>query len=558
MTGISGSAISRRTMLVTCLVAGACHHAEGLPPPSTRKPAADMHTHFFNLADLPVKNFITYVIIGKYVIAPQWAEALIDFVTGFAKARAKSAEAEASALGKIGQPDTTPDMEPAEFGRKAADYVETRLSTLSAASDADGGGLVASYDALLRELAAQTGTPIAANDSAMPASSIDPKQVAFTRAARVEDLDDSITAAGGNPIAIIGDVTRTIGWAYLMTRSRASHIDRYLARQASADRQPRAIASLLVDYDYWLDDTPSPGSEMMSQIKVMDMLRVRNAARADIRLFAGVCPLRLAIERVTGKSTTFSHIQTAVAEGKVHGIKLYPPMGFRASGNATLTNSAFDAPPERRISAWDKWLIKTGITTEYSLGTALDAALEEIYAYAATNRIPIIVHAGPGNGAAKDFGIRANPLYWEPVVQRHNIRLSLGHLVNDPKAFTKAVFDKGARCDIWALDAPIRMLDRRQDNPPDVYGDLAYMQELNNPGLCAKFFGALRVAFEPGDPKLERILYGTDWIMYAREAQSDRYLGIVEKGMRVANYSGEQIDNILWANAERFLGPFRL
>jgi predicted TIM-barrel fold metal-dependent hydrolase len=153
------------------------------------------------------------------------------------------------------------------------------------------------------------------------------------------------------------------------------------------------------------------------------------------------------------------------------------------------------------------------------------------------------------------YGDRANPKYWERVVKQHRIRLNLGHLVNDAKLFYDAVMKGADRTNVWSLDAPLRMFDRRQADPPDVYGDLAYMPELNDKDDCAKFFAALAKAFTPGDPKLERILFGTDWIMYGREPRSDRFLGNVEQGMRDARYSGEQIGNILWDNAQRFLGP---
>lgn len=541
--------LSRRTVLAGALATTACAGGRGAAvPPVARKPLADAHAHFFNLADLPVAGFVTYSIVGNIFPPPAWGEALIDFVTGFAKRFARTARQEAEGLGRDDYLDA------ATFGRRAADYVDQRLAT-APASSAGGRTLGTSYGALLRELAAQTGVPTPDYAIAVPAAAIDTKRAAFTRAARFEEQGETTEAAAGfNPIAAVGEVARTIGWAYLMIQSRRAHIDRYLARQRSDDREPRTVVSLLVDYDYWLDDTPATGSDQIEQIRTMTRLHVDVRDRADIRLFAGVCPLRLAIQRRTGRPALFDQLKAAAAAGQVQGFKLYPPMGFWPTGNGRHDNRDYNPPPARRKTAWDRWRQETGAEGERTLGRALDEALDEVYAHAAAHRVPIVAHSGSGNGAARGYGARANPIHWEPVVARHHIRLSLGHLVNEAKPFVNAVLRGGPRDGVWALDAPVRMLDRRRPDAPDVYADLAYMPELNDEAMCKAFFRALAKTFAPGDPKPERILYGTDWIMYAREARSDSYLRNVEKGMRAAEYGGEQIDNILWNNARRFLG----
>lgn len=542
--------LSRRDVLAGALAASACRQGDvsSIPAHGRRAPVADVHAHFFNLADLPVSGFTTYVLIGQYFPPPAWAEAMIDFITGFAKQFARSARREAATLGR---PD---ELDAPGFGRRAADYVDAVMGAAPASSGADDT-LRRSYDALLRDLTTQTGVPAPDAALTLPAASLDTRRAAFTRAARLEELDETVAASGGiNPVSAVGDVARTIGWAYLMTQSRQTHVERYLARQRSDDREPRAMVSLLVDYDYWLGDAPAAGSGQMDQILTMGLLRHKFTRRTDLRIFAGICPLRLAVQRATGQPALFDRIKAAHTAGQVHGFKFYPPMGFRATGNAELDNSDFDPPPVRRRTAWDRWREETGNSAPGSLGLALDAALAEVYAYAAAHQVPIVAHAGPGNGAAKGFGERANPKYWERVVGQHNVRLSLGHLVNDAGPFIEAVLGHGSHEGIWSLGAPVRMMNRNQSSPPDVYGDLAYMPELNDEVICRKFFTALAQTFAPGDPKLERILYGTDWIMYAREPRSDSYLRNVERGMRGAGYSGEQIDNILWANAQRFLG----
>jgi len=549
--GVSGTVtVSRRAILLGALAATACHTGEvGTIPSasSARAGAVDAHTHFFNLADLPVAGFVTHVLLGQYTTPPEWAAGMIDFITGMAKRFAKSAQQEANALGILTELDAR------AFGEAAATYVDERLATASAASGEEAD-LVQSYEALLRALEEDTDTAVTpSTGGTVAATAVDSKRRAFQRAAEMEERQDAVTA-GFNPVAAVGAVGRTIGWVSLMIRSRETHIKAYLKDQPSSDREPRAMASLLVDYDLWLDDTPAAGSAPLDQIRIMHLLRGRMATRADIRLFAGICPLRLALSRAKGKPALFDDIKGELAAGRVHGFKIYPPMGFRATDNAALDNVDFDPAPSWRVTAWDRWRNETGNIAPHALGQALDAALDEVYAHAARKRVPIVAHAGSGNAAGKGFGARANPIYWERVVARHPICLSIGHLVNDATPFIKAMRGERAKEGVWALDAPLRMLNRNQPNPPDIYGDLAYMPELNDAEICKAFFEELANAFRPGDAKLERILYGTDWIMYGREAHSDQFLSVVERGMRAARYTGEQIDNILWNNGKRFLG----
>jgi hypothetical protein len=214
--------------------------------------------------------------------------------------------------------------------------------------------------------------------------------------------------------------------------------------------------------------------------------------------------------------------------------------------------AVFDPGYAGMTSGYRRWKAAGG----GALGKALDGSLDEFFGYCAAARLPVMAHAGPGNGAGKGYGERANPLGWVAVAGRHAIRLSLGHLVNSARDFVTAA--RGPRpfpdC-VWSLHASVALLDpSRGDLKATVYGDLGYMPELiNDPALATEFFRSLRDVFGRADPQLTRILYGTDWIMMGHERNNSRYLEAVVAAMGRAGYSEEQKHNILYANARRFL-----
>lgn len=508
----------------------------------------------FNHADLPIAGFLTHVFYARYIgIPPRWSAAVIDLFGGLLKSLAPSAASELARL----DTKTLPVM---EFTEKVAGEIRTKR--LSAATRmrpmpeyATESDLRESYDALAAALLEETG--IARGDG--PADQ-DGSLIAAVRKAAEEAQSDAGPGARDTSQSrmrdgdLFGSAARTMGWGFLMARSRREHLAAYLARFVSDDRAPRRVTALLVDYDYWLDDHPKAGSAPLDQIKVMHRIRQIAKPRVVVEVFAGVCPLRLAIETAKRCPRLFDDLKSAHRDGLVQGFKLYPPMGFRPWGNSDLGDADFDPPPAWRRTAADLWR-EASPNSPDTLGQALDSALAEIYSYAASASVPVVAHAGPGNQAGPAYGKRASPEFWEKVVEQYPIRLSLGHLVNEAGPFITAVAKGPPYPDcIWALHGSLRMLDRRPNNAPDVYGDLAYMPELiDDAGLARDFFAALAMAFGPGDPELTRIVFGTDWIMLGRERHNSRFLRAVEKGIHAANYTPTQMENVLFANGNRFL-----
>jgi predicted TIM-barrel fold metal-dependent hydrolase len=519
-------------------------------------PFADAHVHLFNASDLPAGKFVKYVLIPHFAPgAPEWAAALADWFVNFVKPTAVSVEAEeAGAAEALAVAHAQP---PADFGRDAARYVEERTGgeavAAEAAPDAD---LKQSYAAFLGAVRAAAGMAAEAS-----ASGSGDNARAFQRIAEAAEADDLLVAEGapdrnrgaalsGEALGV-GAVFRLVGWAYLMLKSRRAHLDSFLKRYGSPSDKPVLIANHLVDYDMWLDDAPDRRSGHLAQIRLMAKIAAEERGRVELRTFAGFCPLKHALEVASGnRPTTLERLQALYLDGQVAGFKMYPPMGFRAIGNGSLTDDDFDPKASGRTTARDRWRpVGTG-----SLGQALDRSLRHFYTWAVDHDAPILAHAGPGNAAGPGYGERANPAFWEQALREFPLRLSLGHLVYEAQPFVVVAEGGPPDPSVWALQSSIRMMSTAPPARGQVYGDLGFMPELAADRVLARrFFKALRAKFGEHDPQLTRILYGSDWIMLGYMPNYGKHMIAMKQAMNDVGYSREQMENILYRNARRFL-----
>lgn len=502
----------------------------------------DAHVHLFNMADLPAGNFLRYVFFPeKFSSAPGWAAAVADLVGTALRSMTVTASAEAAQL-RSGLAVET--ISPGTFGKLVANHISARLRP--SLTSPDEGGLKASYIELARELSGG-GARLKTKSNAAEVPT--PEEIADIAEAAESEAGLPTSTLKIKGFGMLGAAKRVIGWSYLMMLSRSGHTERFLRRSARTGRVSLLI-NHLVDYDYWLDESPASGSDMLAQVEVMDLLRTRYRDRVDMRLFAGFDPLKLAIESTTGKPTTLSRLLTLHRQGKVHGFKIYPPMGFQPWGNTSLPDSAFDPGPGRR-TALDRWKAAGGAG---GLGAALDRTLKSFYAVCADRRIPIMAHAARSNGAGPAYRDRANPLYWQQVTANLPLRLTLGHVVDNVERFIWSVKnDNGPQSANWALRSAVPLMDPTRPGAM-VYGDIGYTEELlASSRKSAEFFRALRDSFGQRDPEMTRILFGSDWIMLGVARNNEFYLEAVLRGMHDARYSEQQKRNILENNLRRAL-----
>src|SRR5262245_23223159 len=217
---------------------------------------------------------------------------------------------------------------------------------------------------------------------------------------------------------------RYIRWALLYTRNRyelAEELDQLHGKVAQTSRIV-LMTPAIVDFSKWLEDDDQ--LTIQSQVEVM----ARIACRKDgprVHGFVGFDPLRQALYdhnrgsaadgdpmAVVRRAIEVNHIglsnSTKVTGGFI-GVKLYPPMGFRATDNKHLPDANFNEPAYLRSP-------DTGLGSH--IGSKLDAALAKLYSWCSANNVPIMAHTSHSFGPNTDYEDRADPIFWAAVLKQ--------------------------------------------------------------------------------------------------------------------------------------------
>lgn len=526
--------------------------AAALPEIDLAAPVVDVHCHIFNSADLPVFGFVKQSVFQIYgdqqqvggVGAPPCRERGQDFplsagpLTVFAMlldramSNALDAAAEADELSTgiaAADPGATsmasdlqtifgpePDIAPAGPKSRLQVLIEQEFRTHQ------------EYEAAREALEQQ----IARDSGADPSVAADDVQAAFLGAA-----SDSFTG-------------RHMNWAKRMITRRAKHASEIATMYSG---KVRLFTPALIDYSKWLNDEPK--SDLKSQIAVMEQISAQAASSRGAKFhgFIAFDPLRDVHER----GAALSLVKEAVTTRGFLGVKLYPPMGFKPIANAS--DPALTFPAHALTTADGRRFNAAG------LAFALDERLRALYQWCQQNDVPVLSHAANSQGAGPCYGERANTANWRPVAAAFpSIRLCLAHV----GSFDAAREANGrlnpansARLEAsweWSFGRLVT------DGAPNIYGDLSYFHELLISGEADR--EAMKAAFvkllQTFPALVDRLIYGSDWLMLDREPDREEHLKAVfwfmAEVLEAASLSPADartaLKKMFATNAVRFLG----
>lgn len=333
-------------------------------------------------------------------------------------------------------------------------------------------------------------------------------------------------------------------WVLLFTRKRYELAD-ILAREVLAEKA-LLIAPALVDFEHWLGDKPK--SPLADQVSVMTELSKRDG---DTRLhgYVAYCPLRDALDRLGGQTigntNTRRLVEHAIFDGGFVGVKMYPPMGFRAFGNAAFRNTMF---PEGAQP------LREGRRSSNAIGEELDKVLFDFYGWCEAHNVPILAHAANSNGAEEGYSKRAHPKHWLGVLRNFpRLKINLAHFGDFDAHFDE---DRSREEEQWEWSFG-RL---RRDEGAGLYADLSYASRsmpLDVEPRLLRYLCRFKDAFPGG---ADHLMFGTDWLMIHHENQFPRlwlthkYADQIGKVLRDAAYPKQTIDAVMFANAARFLG----
>jgi len=165
-----------------------------------------------------------------------------------------------------------------------------------------------------------------------------------------------------------------------------------------------------VDYSRWLGieaDSPSEPTSLSDQIEISAALTKAFAARKGTQkiLFSGFASFDPARCLTLGKNEPdpIEVIDKALGAGKIIGVKLYPPMGFQAIGNAGIPSGAYPDTIRSKIA---------------NPGQAIDRQLRRLYEVCIRHDAPVMAHCGANNYPNALYKDRANPAYWLELLMR--------------------------------------------------------------------------------------------------------------------------------------------
>jgi len=361
-------------------------------------------------------------------------------------------------------------------------------------------------------------------------------------------------------------ISHSISWGVIFTRSR-----RELADQIQRVNNDRAVlvTPAMVDFTKWLDASSDKTTALADQVAAMGRLSHEDRpGQPRIHGFVAFDPLRQAIyDKVGGApaDSPLAIIDKAVTQDGFIGVKLYPPMGFRPTKNASAGD---DFPCWVRFGSGSPGYGVKCVNPKHTPdglgndpGQVLDDVLVRLYTWCVTKSVPIMAHTNNSNAAGPGYGTRANPDYWNLVLQQQQfrtLRINMAHFGGFNEAFKSGTFKPGDLSQTW--EWKIGQMFSANPNAI-VFSDISYFSEVlqRNSQQRKQTLLAMR-QFTNAFANSDRLLmYGTDWSMIGHElkfptASQLPYPDVIAEFLADAGYNADQLENIFFRNAGRFLG----
>lgn len=444
------------------------------------EPQVDIHCHLFNAADLPVRGFVRSTKLHNVPLADRLARLVDRLVQG----SAPGFEAELALLDTLLEAPTGLELAPTAFAQPPEEFEHEVDRALAAVQAEDP------------ELLTRIGAELAAEEQTAPDTGVE-------RLADVADL-----------------ARRVVRWVKLFGRSR---VDLCAELVRTFNDEIDLAVPLVVDLGTNLDDhAETTVEQQMVLFEKLSRASMRGVlpggGRAHVHPFIGFDPLReLRARRTHAIETPFESVQKAITRYGFVGVKLYPPMGWRPSGNAP----------------------RPGLTADDA--AAIDRIVDELAAWCAAEDVPVTAHCNRSNHAHPAYEGFGGPDDWVPVLDAHEgLRLNLGHFGGE---------QTGVSDDRWSWK--IAAATRRFEH---LYADVGN-HRVHDERVTEPYLDMLAHMFD--DPATatmaSRVMYGSDWYMLAIYPDNDRFLPTY-RGLFEHRFGTDIAAGFMGGTAMRFLG----
>ena len=347
-------------------------------------------------------------------------------------------------------------------------------------------------------------------------------------------------------------------WFALFTRYRHELVAQLSNDHHALGFQAQLLCPATIDYDHWLreDVTISP---LPKQVEVMGALARRRDGPA-VHGYVAYDPLRRVYYKL-GKFSGYDPLElvrTAIRDHGFLGVKLYPPMGFKATGNAkdpcqnyplAIVQDLFDNEPQNSATAACKHRPHPGALR---ISKLLDQAMDDLFNLCEQEDAAILAHANDSNGANDGFSQRADPAFWMDVFRQHpKLRVCLAHFGHFDAVSNGAPMGTQPPGTSWEWELG-RFL---KTNPnANVYADCSYFTG-TDPKVDLVLAARVKAWVQEFDPACTHLVFGTDWTMAGLEGSYERYTrNVSEFFSQACGFNEAQLNRLMQGNAAKFLG----
>jgi hypothetical protein len=482
----------------------------------TASPIVDVHAHFFNASDVPVRGFLAECVAHSQ---PEPLRTLIRAAARLADglaAAAPTAAAELTDLERLGAPGAAISQDGIDKARDDANEEAARgLAETLRGSE---------FERLYRQMQEQSAQPAAPGRSRSgPITVDDIRQV-------VQDAEQpGVTGLPAAPV-LRGNADYAdgaLGFLKYMVSPRWVNLRSYMTTYTTG---PGAfgidhVLGALVDFDHWLQRPPRSKHDDQVRLhqRLFEMHR-RSPANGGPYFYPIVAYNPWSDIRNGGAS--LKRVVDACTTGDFVAVKIYPPTGFMPAGNA--------------------WIPESQLTKPHPNTRKLDETLEAFFAKCAELKIPVLAHAAPSNGRDNLHDGFGGPDGWNMLLSRHAAMarvqtVDFGHF-------------GGARRN-WTREFAGLMV--RHSRMP-LFGDLGYWEELmcghSKPQDCTaarqQLGDAMRTSIPgTGETVVDRVMFATDWLMLSQVKRWAEYPQQLHDSLRQILMDDAAVAKVFGGNA---------
>lgn len=343
-----------------------------------------------------------------------------------------------------------------------------------------------------------------------------------------------------NKIADLYDQLRNyLKWFVFMTNSE-EEIYQYITTKDSQNTE--LFLHLMMDVDYFLNKNENIDELTYNSYfdfeseQIPNMQDLNNKHKSNLIGFVAFNPAR---------KNHLTIIQDAVLNRGFKGVKIYPPLGYRAFGDLNYSNQ-----------------------------------IEDLVRFCVTSNVPLFTHcnnqgfeAWPGEGHS---GYNSNPKYWKQLLdveENKRLILCLGHAGGVEGWFstnkeTDLIKAKDISEDLVVDESAVQEKDWNKSyaalvfklcvEKENVYCDASYLDEMiNSDGTFdekkkSNFKKRLLKLFKSEPKFAKKIMYGSDWHMLFQEGKNGVYLKNYLEFFKDAEFDPYR-DDFFYNNANRYL-----